>query len=228
MSRALQRPKPQPQSIDVVDQMARDIQTGVLAPGIWLKQIDLERRYRCSRSSVRRALERLAEKRLVQHIPNRGYHVFEPDGQQADEIRDIRLILETGAVEWIISKANVVALGRLEKLARRFDDLMLAGTLLEIYEANLAFHRALLGLSGNRELITLVDELRSRTSSAPASQWRTRARIERSAREHHQMIEAVRKQDAVLLRHTISAHIRQSELIEVERSGTGNLHSSRN
>jgi DNA-binding GntR family transcriptional regulator len=211
------RRKAEPPSVDAVDLIARDIQAGVLAPGMWLKQIDLERRYRCSRSNIRRCLERLAEKRLVQHIPNRGYHVFEPDGRQTNEIRDIRLILEIGAVERIVANADPIAAGRLEKLARRFDDLILSGTLLALYDANIDFHRALLELSGNRELVNLADELRRHTSSAPASQWRTRARIEQSAREHYQMVGAVRARNAAKLKRVIAVHIRQSELIDVTR-----------
>ena len=54
---------------------AQDILAGVLLPGTWLKQIDLERRYKCTRPEVRRALDRLAQKRLVEHVPNRGFRV---------------------------------------------------------------------------------------------------------------------------------------------------------
>ena len=150
----------------------------------------------------------------------RGYHVFEPDGRRTDEIRDIRIFLETGAAEQIAAKADRMAVERLEKLARRFDKLILTGTLLEPCDANLDFHRTLLALSGNQELVTLTDELRRRISSAPASQWRTRARIEQSAREHHAMVEALRAGDAARLRRVIAAHIRQSELIETKSAGT--------
>ncbi|CAJ0999516.1 hypothetical protein SODG_001412 [Sodalis praecaptivus] len=66
----------------VTELILHDIQTGLLAPGAWLKQIDLEQRYRCGRPEVRRALDRLAQKRLVAHVPNRGYHVYRPDGRQ--------------------------------------------------------------------------------------------------------------------------------------------------
>lgn len=44
----------------VTELILHDIQTGLLVPGAWLKQIDLEQRYRCGRPEVRRALDRLA------------------------------------------------------------------------------------------------------------------------------------------------------------------------
>jgi len=82
----------------VADHIARDVRSGAFVPGMWLKQIDLEQRYGCGRPEVRRALDYLAQKRLVQHVPNRGYHVFLPDGDRTAHILELRVILETAAV----------------------------------------------------------------------------------------------------------------------------------
>ena len=207
MTRAVSRSRPR----DVAELIAWDIQSGVLTPGMWLKQIDLEMRYKRSRGDVRRALDRLVEKRLVQHIPNRGYHVYAPDGRQAAELRDIRVILETAAVDGIIASASPPAIERIRRLAQRFADLIPTGTVLEQYEANIAFHVELLALCPNRELGNLVMELRRRNSAAPASQWKTRARIEQSSREHLAMVEALAARDAARLRQIIALHILQPE-----------------
>jgi DNA-binding GntR family transcriptional regulator len=203
---------------DIADRIASDIQSGALAPGMWLKQIDLEQRYDCTRIEIRRALDRLAQRRLVRHIPNRGYHVFAPDGTEAAEILEIRCILETAAADSIVANADAAAIDHLDALARRFDELILTGTVLEQYETNLAFHRTLLELCSNRQLAELVSELRSRTSSAPAGQWRTRARIELSAREHHAMVAAIAAGDAPRLRSTLALHIRQPSTAASEQA----------
>ena len=194
---------------DVTDFILQDILTGALPPGTWLKQVDLERRYGCTRPEVRRALDRLLQKRLVEHVPNRGYHVFEPDGRRAQEVSDIRVILETAVADTIISRASAENIAQLRRLARHFDEMTLTGTVLELYEANLAFHRELLALSGNQELVDLVTEIRQRTSSAPVSQWRTRARIEQSGREHHMMIDAIEKRSPTDFKRLVELHIRQ-------------------
>jgi DNA-binding GntR family transcriptional regulator len=198
-------------SLDIAERIGRDIQAGAFAPGMWLKQIDLERRYGCTRLEVRLALDRLAQRRLVQHVLNRGYYVYAPDGRQTAEILEIRRILETGAVDGIVANATAEAIERLAALARRFEKLILTGSLLELYETNLEFHRALLGLCANRELVTLATDLRSRMSSAPVSQWRTRARIEQSAREHHAMVKALIRADTRRLKQILALHIRQPE-----------------
>jgi DNA-binding GntR family transcriptional regulator len=194
---------------DVTDLVLQDILAGVLLPGTWLKQIDLERRYNCTRPEVRRALDRLAQKRLVEHVPNRGYHVYEPDGRRAREVSEIRIILETAIVGTIIQNASPADIASLRGLAEQFDFMVLNGTMLELYEANLAFHRHLLILGGNLELVDLITEIRQRTSSAPVSQWRTRARVEQSSREHHLMIDAIEAGDAECLKGLVRQHILQ-------------------
>ncbi|MGY5803217.1 GntR family transcriptional regulator [Rhizobium sp. LEGMi12c] len=195
---------------DVTELILQDILAGRLPPGTWLKQIDLERRYNCTRPQVRRALDRLVQKRLVEHIPNRGYHVHEQDGRRAQEVSDIRVILEVAISDRIVANAGDADIANLHTLASRFDDLVLNGTMLELYEANLAFHRYLLELAGNQELVELITEIRQRTSSAPVSQWRTRARIEQSGREHQQMIDAIGKRDVEMLKELTRRHILQT------------------
>jgi DNA-binding GntR family transcriptional regulator len=194
---------------DVTDLVLQDILAGALLPGTWLKQIDLERRYKCTRPEVRRALDRLAQKRLVEHVPNRGYHVYEPDGRRAREVSEIRIVLETAVAGAIVENASPTEIVQLRQLAEHFDRMVLNGTTLELYEANLAFHRQLLLLGGNLELVELITEIRQRTSSAPVSQWRTRARVEQSGREHHMMIDAIEAGDTDRLKELVRQHITQ-------------------
>lgn len=194
----------------LVDRIAGDIRGGRFSPGSWLKQIDLQERYACNRSEVRRALERLARQRLIQYVPNRGYYVHLEDDDGVAEIRDIRIMLEAAAAERMVEGATAERLAILRSLAEDFDQLVGSGTIFEIYEANLQFHRALLETTGNRSLVELVGELRLRTSPAPASQWSTRRRIEQSSAEHFEMVEALSAGDAERLRRVIARHIRQS------------------
>ena len=193
----------------LADRIAADIREGRFSQGSWLKQIDLQERYARNRSDIRRALEQLSHKRLIEYVPNRGYYVHREDDDRAVEIRDIRLYLETGAAAEMVARAGPADIAAMSRLAESFRGLLPTGTIFEIYEANLSFHRALLDLSGNRSLVDLIEELRLRTSPAPASQWATRARIEQSAEEHFEMVAAIEARDAARLRKVIEAHIRQ-------------------
>ena len=46
----------------IAEAITEDIKSGHFGNGTWLKQVDLEARYQCTRGDVRRALEKLAVK----------------------------------------------------------------------------------------------------------------------------------------------------------------------
>ncbi|MGE4529463.1 MAG: GntR family transcriptional regulator [Rhodospirillaceae bacterium] len=195
---------------DVTQAIATDIQTGLLPPGTWLKQIDLQERYGCTRLDVRRALDNLVLKRFVQHEQHRGYYVFRLEEPRVRENKQIRLILESAAAEGVASRAAADDIARLEKRAAAFADAVRNGTLLSQFETNNAFHREFYGLCGNSELATLIGEFRSRGPAAPLTQWKSFARLEKSAAEHFEMIEAIKRRDISALKACIERHLKQS------------------
>jgi DNA-binding GntR family transcriptional regulator len=208
MGMAQKRKKP---LADLANRIAVDIQSGVLGPGTWLKQIDLEQRYKCTRIDLRRALDQLVVKRLVQHVPNRGYHVYAADPRRHAELQDVRVTLELRAAELIMASITPQDVAALQALAQRFDDLLLEGTVFEQYDANIAFHKRLLENCTNRELAALIMETRARGPSAPVFEWKTRARMEQSSREHFAMVEALKTRQLARLQKLVEAHIRQTE-----------------
>ena len=159
--------------------------------------------------------------RLIAHIPNRGYHVYAMDPDVHGQIRDIRILLETGAAADLmpnVTSARCAGCARAERFAKLLQD----GTLLEQYEVNLAFHAALYDLCSNRELVALIQETRAARAAAPAKEWVTRARIEMSAREHFDMVDALEARDVKRLQKIIAAHVGQDIS---ERGRESRLHS---
>ena len=195
----------------MTDLLAADIRAGVFSPGSWLKQIDLQRRYDASRSEIRKTLETLFSKRIIRYEQNRGYYVHREDGRSIDEVRDIRIMLETSAADFMVQKVQPHHLDELAALAQRFMDQLKSEKIMEIYETNIAFHTAMLATSGNASLVDLVGELRLRTPPAPASQWFSFARIEQSGKEHFEMVDALAHKDAERLKAVIRAHIDQAD-----------------
>jgi DNA-binding GntR family transcriptional regulator len=196
---------------ELTNRIALDIQAGVLAPGTWLKQIDLEARYGCTRMELRRALDRLVAKRLVEHVHNRGYHVFVADSRVYAELHDIRTVLELRAAELICEHATAADVRELRRLAKRFDALLPGGTVFEQYDANVAFHVRWLDICPNRELAELIMEIRRRGPSAPIFQWKSHARMEQSSREHVAMVDALEDRQLARLQKLVREHIQQTE-----------------
>jgi DNA-binding GntR family transcriptional regulator len=199
---------------DLADRIALDIRAGVYGREGWMKQIDLERRYLATRLEVRRALDKLVDRRIVRHLENRGYHVHLPDERQDAELREVRIILECAAVESVIAAVDKSFVTELRRLAKRFADLAVTGSLLEQYEANIEFHSRFLSRCDNRELVALISDLRDCGPAIPAQQWNTRLAIETSAAEHFDMITALAAPDLPRLRKIVATHIRMPAAID--------------
>lgn len=103
-------------------------------------------------------LDQLVIERLVQHVPNRGYHVYSPDVQQRRNISRIRAVLESASASDIVEHIQPAQLAALRQSAELFDHYTQFGTILQQYESNLAFHRALLAPCSNKDMIELIFE----------------------------------------------------------------------
>ena len=202
--------KRRPRPDDLAARIAHDIRTGLYGPEGWMKQIDLERRYHATRLEVRRALDRLVDKRVVRHLANRGYHVAPPEERRLAEHREVRMILECAAADSVVANADDAMTGELRRLALRFRELASQGTLVQQYQANIAFHARMLSRCDNRELVALISEMRECDPAVPAAQWAVRADLDKSAAEHLEMVDAIAARDVAWLKRAIAAHIRQA------------------
>lgn len=201
----------------VVDQIAEDIQAGRLASGTWLKQIDLEQTYGCSRTDVRKALDELVMRRLAQHVPNRGCRVIELDAQQVTHLAELRAILEGAVADLIYDKADGETVARLAALAARFEAQVRTGTLLERHATNHELHLGLLALCPNPELRLAAKAARDRSPSSLLYQWRTEGWVEQSVRDHAAILQALRDKNRVALREAMVGHIRVGRRAEYVR-----------
>jgi DNA-binding GntR family transcriptional regulator len=189
------------------DIIERDIYKGVLAPGMWLKQIDLEERYGCTRLALRHALEQLQTRKIVQRVPNRGYYVPSVDETAVREIMQARAYVEMSICDNLVQNITDDSIAKLSYLASLFADSLKAGTVLQQDEANHAFHRELLHSCKNQVMVEIIWDLRLRVPISVQRANNTPTRLERSSREHFEMVEALRLRDAARLREVTERHV---------------------
>lgn len=192
---------------DIAGRLEEDIHLGHLGPGAWLKQVDLEARYGCTRIDLRQALDLLATRGLVRLEANRGYRVAEFEPRRLAEILQLRALVEGEAMGQLIGRIPPAALDALEPLAGAFAAAVAQGTLAQQEAANRAFHLALLAHCPNREAVSLVFDLRGRIPLAVTRRKNTQLTLERTAREHFEMISCLRRGDAAGLAAVIRVHI---------------------
>jgi len=195
----------------LAEQIARDIHTGRLSPGAWLKQIDVEQRYGFDRPSVRSALDALAKRKLVENIPNRGYRVTEFTPAHIQEILFVRSVLEAAAMELIIDTVPApiidATVEKLESRARAFATAMAEETFEEQIQAARLFHIEFWKICPNQELVELILELRERIPASLLRSWRSRPRMEKSVEQHYEMVRALARRDKAELKAISTEHM---------------------
>lgn len=187
----------------------RDISTGRLSAGSWLKQVDLEAQYGASRLDIRQALDRLEEKGFVKLEANRGYRVEEFDSARFRNVVSIRAILEVAAAEEVMKHIDEAGLARLDHQAGRFAEAVASGTVVQQEETNRAFHSVMLEFCPNRDLVAMIFDLRSRVPVTLTREKNTATLLAQTARDHYDIVECLRRRDqpgltAVVRRHVLA------------------------
>jgi DNA-binding GntR family transcriptional regulator len=209
------RPIRQREKRALASEIAQAIHMRAYRPGEWLRQIDLEEAFKATRFDVRSALDELAVRKTIEHVPNRGYRVAEIDLKTQRAIRDTRIILETAAAPGIVAGIDAATIARLGELADRFSQAVLSGTRIEQSEINSAFHHLMYAVCGNPVLEETIWGLRDRSRGSSVTVWSSHQALLNSDRDHHAMVEALRADDATRLAGLIAHHI-VKDMIEAQ------------
>jgi DNA-binding GntR family transcriptional regulator len=139
----------------------RAIVSGELKPGEWLRQDAIAESLGVSRLPVKAALIQLEAEGLVAFKPRRGAVVRSMTLEQAEEVFDIRQVLEPLALRRSMRRMDDTRIRRLRTLGKELD----SATAPESFaKAATAFYRELYDAEHNPLLIELIEELRSRLS----------------------------------------------------------------
>jgi DNA-binding GntR family transcriptional regulator len=201
-------PKPKAkQKRALAGEIARAIELRGYRPGEWLRQIDIEQAFKATRFDVRSALEELAVRKTIEHVPNRGYRVAEIDMATYRAVRDTRIVLETATAPGIIAGIDEAGIDRLADYARQFGEAVHSSTRIRQSEINHSFHRLMYSFCGNPVLAETIWSLRDRSRASTVTVWTSHQALLSSDRDHHAMVAAIKARDAKALSELIHRHI---------------------
>ena len=143
----------------VYQALRRDIITLRHRPGAALAEQELADLYGSSRVPVREACRRLQQEGLVRGIPYKGYSVNPISLKDIQDCFDLRLALELHALEGASQRASQEDLERLAALAATEYTFHDWTSYADFLERNEDFHLQLALLSGNRRLVTALNDL---------------------------------------------------------------------
>jgi DNA-binding GntR family transcriptional regulator len=188
-------------------EMIRMIETGILAPGVWINEADLATRLGVSRAPIREACRGLEQSGLLNFVVNRGAFVREIDRREAAELYDLRSALFALAGRELAPVISVEQLGVLDTLLENMDIAAMSENLETYYPLNLEFHRTLLEFTANRRLLQTYQSLVRELHLFRRQALVTPERMKDSNAEHRAIVGALRSRHAVAAASLMEAHV---------------------
>ena len=159
-----------------------------------------------SRTPIREALVRLEQDGFVDIQPRKGVYVRR---KSLDEILEMIIVwaaLESMAARLIIENATDEQISSLRKLFATFKDGQVEARIDEYSDQNIAFHQAILDMSGCALLRQMAEGLFLHVKGIRARTIGDSDRAERSIIDHMHIIEALESRDAELADRLVREH----------------------
>lgn len=149
---------PQTRADWVDDRLREAILRGELAPGEKLTAATLAARWAVSPTPLREAFQRLAAEGLVELRPQRGARVASASLRDAEEVYELRLILEPRALRDSLEHSDDLHRADIERALDRYGEAMAraADDLVGALDAHRHFHATLLARCTNGRLLELA------------------------------------------------------------------------
>lgn len=194
------------------ERIRHDIIFGALAPGAKLKLEGLRDRYAASVSTLRETLNRLASEGFVEAAEQRGFFVRAVSPEDLREISELRILLESAALEVSLARGDADWEGNLVAAYHKLqlvEQKMAAGEAdqKELWKRyDWEFHQAMIRACNSENLLGLHGTIFDKYLRYQMLVLTNRGAM--AVREHRSMFEAALARDVPRAKAELEAHIR--------------------
>lgn len=197
---------------DVVFQnLRRAILKGELEPGERLMEIHLAKRLGVSRTPIREAIRKLELEGLVVMIPRRGAVVASITEKDMRDVLEVRRTLEMMAVEVACDRISSSELERLKEAAGEFEKSRDSGDIVQVAQADMAFHEIIYSATGNLRLVNILSNLREQMYRYRMEYLKDTSGYDRLHAEHVRIYQGICEKNKEMAREAIREHIDNQE-----------------
>ncbi len=176
----------------IADHIRSDVLSGQLPQGSALREEALAKRFGVSRGPIRDALLQLTQEGLLASKPNCGVTVSRsPSEWTRPLVVDVRRKVETFALERIFDRIDEEALARLQQAVDELRAACEAGDTSAVAAHDVEFHRTIIELAGEEELVAIWLPVVSRMML----HYRRHDDWMDSYAEHAAIVDAIRRKD---------------------------------
>jgi DNA-binding GntR family transcriptional regulator len=197
---------------DIMRALFERIYEGVYGSGARLKELELATEFGVSRTPVREILQHLARLRLVRIIPNKGAEVIGLTVDDVAELYEIRMALELLALE---SALPSIRLRELSEFRKRFQAIRGDVDPQEMSNLDNELHGYITRASNKPRLEDMLLQLLWMIERFRFVAYQDPAGVERSNREHLELIDALFKRDLGRARSVLADHLEKSKLVAI-------------
>jgi DNA-binding GntR family transcriptional regulator len=159
-----------------------------------------------SRTPIREAMSLLEQEGFLRTVPRRGIFIVRKTKKQIIEMIEMWAALESMAARLATINASDEEIGSLRHLFDEFRHSAPSDHIDEYSQANIAFHQAIIGLSGSHLMGKTIENLFIHVRAIRRMTISQRDRAARSIVDHMQIIEALERRDTQLAERLVREH----------------------
>lgn len=198
-------------------EIRRKILSNQLLPGKRVKEDFWAKKLGMSRISVREALNRLLGEKMLVFGEKGGFFVKSITTDDIQGLRELREVLELGALRLLLNKLDKEKIAKLELICDDFTSMVQRGYYDGACEADIKFHETLIDLSENEKLKEIYQ-----ISNIPLFHQKlgkAQSRMEDydlTDLEHRKILKGIKTKNFKLIEQTLIKHLLRGEMALLE------------
>jgi len=180
---------------------------GQIAGGQRINELELATTWNVSRTPIRDALRRLEAEGLVHAVPGRGVVVPVLGLADADELYELREVLEARAAKRAAQQTGGDLHVRLNDLLRAFGAALKQSDLARMSQLDVTIHSTIAEASGSGRLQRAIETVCGQIHPIRQHSYRVRGRGAKSLREMAKLVAAIRAGDPARAEAAMREHI---------------------
>ena len=160
-----------------------------------------------SRTPIREAIRKLELEGLVVMAPRKGAKVASITERDLNDVLEVRKGMEELAIRLACERITPEQLDELDKVEKKFLNLIDSENLTELAEVDVEFHDIIYATTNNKRLIQLLNNLREQMYRYRIEYLKDSAVRRQLAKEHKSICEALRTHDKESALRYVYVHI---------------------
>jgi len=194
------------QAYEALKQAIMDADIYARRDEIRLDERQLSKALGVSRTPIREAMTLLEQEGFLRTLPRRGVFIVRKTRKQIVEMIEMWAAIESMAARLATLNASDEEIAGLRRLFDEFRNSTPAEHIHEYSDANIAFHQAIIRLSGSHLMGKTIENLFIHVRAIRRMTISQRDRAERSIVDHMKIIEALEARDTELAERLVRQH----------------------